>query len=921
VDEEVPLTDPDVVVTIAGRTFTTSSAPAIVGGELLVDELLPGTYSLQVSNVRPAVFDPITLDEISPAVIVSHPVTAQISIPRGTVFDTGGSLPVTATLPDVGATLTGTIAAVALNGERPVRLPAGYEVTRMFTPPPVLAGAGPTPSSIPNTAPAPFTSPAAIPASTCADTTDPTDGLTDRCASTFTFTGAPLGTSVLEPPVIPGFEPITPATRDITATSLGINTLAGDITYRARNVNVRVTVTDTSAGSPGVTGATVTLTPPTGGTPIVGSALGGGVYAFEGAKTIAPDADLFTLSVTSELHAPYTAPVAIDPTGAAGDPTALGTVQLSAVLTPSSAAILVYVQLQNSPGVQAPITQAVANLSTTSVTLQRVDNNGVPQGSPIPTTYVRGSNDANSYFRGELLVAGRYRATVVVDGYRTQTDPVSSGNIPLGKTESVTLVVPKLAAAAVTATKAGGGSVDSVVITSPAAYTDRVPTQSSSTFTFTGLDFDLDYTFEARAANHRSDTITATEFVIGGTLVVPTPPATFTILPFAIVEGVVRNGSGTAVSGASVTATRTSPASPPLSVTTSTDGTGKYRVDLDTGVWSIVATKDGVGTGSTTTTVTARSADVRVSTVDPVSDGAAISLGARDISYVFTVTVTDADGDPIQGATVEFGTAPYPTTDADGRATFLVKEDAPRGYTVRHPLYLTRIGTADETVNGEAVDEPVFMRPRPVVSGIITRPDDGDTTDPDSADDPVVGATVRISNGTTSYTTTSIAGGAYSFVSLTDPLIGLTDVGTWTVTASTAAEAGIATSTVVIETTTTGPITRNVLLAPLATTTFTVNGPDGGDGGTDPDPIAGAVVTLTGTTPSATIIGLALPGCTTSAGGTGNPPAGSCTVQLPTYVTAFTYSVTATGFQEVPGTTAGAPPTVNVLMAATVTPP
>ncbi len=173
------------------------------------------------------------------------------------------------------------------------------------------------------------------------------------------------------------------------------------------------------------------------------------------------------------------------------------------------------------------------------------------------------------------------------------------------------------------------------------------------------------------------------------------------------VTGKVTAGSATGISGASVTATRTSPSFTVAAVTTAADGT--YSIDVpNVGNWTISAVLNGTGAGSNATSV----AFVTSTSPDPVI-GADVTLTARNVTYNFT-------GLPNTGNNTTVIMNSVTSVVSNTTATFTQLENASRTWTASQSLYYTASGTAPigDPTNGTNV--PVTMVAIPTITGTIT---------------------------------------------------------------------------------------------------------------------------------------------------------------------------------------------------------
>ena len=151
----------------------------------------------------------------------------------------------------------------------------------------------------------------------------------------------------------------------------------------------------------------------------------------------------------------------------------------------------------------------------------------------------------------------------------------------------------------------------------------------------------------------------------------------------------------------------------------------KYRVeglvpnpDGTDRVWTITYTKPGVGTGSTSVTVT---------TTGPIADatgtiaGGTITVNPRPVYYNFTVTEpTTPQPTPVTGAAVTINPAPVTApldTSTTGATTGVVNENVAFTWTVKKSGFLTRYGSFPKATS--LADVPVAVSMVRGVSGHV----------------------------------------------------------------------------------------------------------------------------------------------------------------------------------------------------------
>jgi hypothetical protein len=906
-----PTVDPNIDIRISVTPIGSAIAIPVTErvdseGRVDISGLLPGSYTLAIE---------VDDTSVDPPLIRNFPLQAQVTVPFGTEPDVGGELPVTAVLPKVGGAIEGTVFVVNNDLNQRLPLPAGLTVTQSFDDAPDVQVPGDdventaTIAGVSATVGAPAGPPAELPAE-C-------QGIATGCGL-YELSPVPAGLNRLTFSTAAGYtitsvvdEP-APGVREVFAT--GINAVtAPSVTYTANNVTVSVTVRsgDALTGA-ALTNASVALVQGTFTRTATHS--GDGVYTFAGDQRVPPSPMPYELTVSAPDHSPETV-----------TPINIGVQESgSQVLDPvglAATTATINVNVDQQTGTSTPVDSENA-----SVALFRL--------TAAPDTYVQvGASKLTSpagLASFTVDTVGTYRVEVTKTGFATREAPAGTGEIQLGSTTAVPVLLPQLASYPITVSNVGSQPGSSslrgeTILPDTSIAATRGTGGSARVLTFSGLDPDVGYQFRifSTDAGWRDQLVPATgtfDPVPGAN---PGQTISFTTLASAtiLVQTGTEGTPGDPVEGATVTATN--PNYPTRTGTTDAEGfvTFSGNGGLNLGTWTITAAKDGVGA----TPILSPATVIIGNTGNP--DQTELYLEPRDLVYTFDVRVTTATGAALNGATVTFngcaattGAPPGGTptgcqqvTDAaaPGIASFGVLETlSSLGYTVSHPDYLTVSASAPASVGAANVTVTVPMQVRPVIGGTITRPDGDDVgTDPD----PVATATVRISNGTTFVETTSGPDGTYSFAKTGAPTFGLFDAGSgpWTVTAWTASDAGIG-SAITITTSSPPTLTSNILLVPLATTTFTVTGPDGADEGTADDPVTNAAVAVTGVP----ILGFApLPSCTTDATGT-------CTVLLPAYLNTLTitYSVTAEGFVTLTGATA-TPGAITVPRLTSTTPP
>jgi hypothetical protein len=685
----------DVTITIdRDRDGTAEVIPITVpaSGLVEIDGMLPGNYELGIT----------VQDTTVPAtpIIRNYPLRAAISMPFGTTPNAGGELPVTAVLPRVGGSIDGTVRVVNSVDQR-LPLPTGLTVTQSFTDvPSVTAGAG----TVPNTATLAGVV-ANVVAATSTTACGPTPVTTTGCG-TYSVAPVPAGINrltFLSP--VAGYT--APSPIDVPATGLTTVT-APQVTYRALDVTVTVTVRsgDASTGTL-LEDATVTLVPTGASSPIyTATDSGSGLYTFDTQK-VPPSTTTYDLRITAADHESQTiTPITINvqPTGTQS----LGTYAVTA----TTATINVNVDQQSgtNPAVDSENASVALFLLTAPDVYTQVGASKLTNASGLASFTV--------------VTAGTYRVEVTKTGFATRELPVGTGEVLLGTTTNVPVLLPQLATYPITVSNVGSQPASSslrgeTIVPDDSITATRGTGGSARVLTFSGLDPDVGYQFRifSTEAGWRDQLVppTGTFDPIPGTN--PGQTISFTQLASATVR--VRTGTadtpGTPVEGATVTATN--PSYPTRTGTTNDDGLVTFSGNngLNLGEWTITALKNGVGIDVTDTPIV-------VTNTSPNPPQTELYLSPRSLDYTFTVTVTTPAGTPLNGASVTFGGTTKTTGEdpfLDGQAVFTVSETlASFDYSVTATGYITANGTAPLTGDDEVV--PVVMYERPDLTGTLT---------------------------------------------------------------------------------------------------------------------------------------------------------------------------------------------------------
>jgi hypothetical protein len=419
-----------------GPTYPGPTDPVAtdLGGALTFPDVYPGVYTLIVRKQTAGA------DQ-------NFPVIASITIPRAP-SPAGSTTPHRVAMPPVGGSISGDVTAIA-STDRPVALPDGLQVTRDYD----LAQLGGT-GILPNDATeANLANPP--------DTTLALAEAADGAGASYDFERLAYGDHELTFTPADGFS--LSVTNPVTVPVAGAATQ--DVAYRAADVDVDVTVTDSVSLQP-VTGATVTLVPTDAGQDTPGSAtFGSGAYRI---ADVPPDLMPYTLHVEADGYAvrPDTT-VFVNPSAVAQP--------VPVALTPV-AVIHGVARRENTAGAFTPAVGPVILRNTDS-------------GVEVTDTTL-GPNGEFS-FDVESAALGPYEIKVNEAGYKPVTQQVNGGTAVelLEEYDVGTITTRKYATATITVTRPNNGVT---LVVAPAA-TISGPT-SGGVFTVTNLDPAVAYT-------------------------------------------------------------------------------------------------------------------------------------------------------------------------------------------------------------------------------------------------------------------------------------------------------------------------------------------------------------------------------------------------------------------------------------------
>jgi large repetitive protein len=339
------------------------------------------------------------------------------------------------------------------------------------------------------------------------------------------------------------------------------------------------------------------------------------------------------------------------------------------------------------------------------------------------------------------LAAGVYALEVSQDGYITRTFPIT---VVPGQPLTANLALDPVATVSgvVTATETGDPIEDAeVTILSGGTTVETATTDADGSYVaeVAGGNYTVSITAEDR------NTVTQNVSLARGGSV--TVDAALTLLPATLTVTTTDAQTEEPVAGATVTVSRDG--STVATEATGIDGTATF--DLAPGDYSVLATADNYGGGST---------DVALAPAEQAEVSLVLDPDAASVA----VTVTDADTDaPVQGATItvvdlDEQVVATATTDDAGQATLT---DLPQG---DHLVVVAADGyeTLEEPVSlapGDALVLELTLEPLPAtVSGVVTDSVSGDG---------VEGAAVTLSDEDGEVaTTTTDADGAYSITGL-----------------------------------------------------------------------------------------------------------------------------------------------------------
>jgi hypothetical protein len=724
------------------RTGATPTPAGVnLDGEASISGLLPGPYCLTVreldGNGDEAAFPAIATVMVGRSTTLI-PADVTTHAPIGTITT------VTAPLPEIRASVAGTVRAVNRNGD-PVPLPASITLSIDYA------------TTVLEVDNAPGGATSNTEQRTDTATVAPTAG---DSSATYTFSNVPVGVHTITPQGdIPGYTPtVSPATVTVGTTGGFGPTPANDIVYVVENLDV---VVDLDPDDTRATNSFLFATPPTLTSP-VGNRTYSSVFDATNRRLtfagVAPEIGNFQLAISDPLHTYAAADlgfaVAVLPTPA---PPASRVQTVNVPAAPSAGRVTGSLTQFDLPGSSGGVA------SGTRITL--TPTGATPGSVQVITT----GGVATTSFSFDA-VGGTYELTVELAGY---TEPVFPITLVNGQVVTQNLRIDRLAPITATinapATVPAGTTVWLVRNNNPADDIELVRTGTSNVWTM--LAAPGSYRFvEARAPLHRTArqpggtnpvlnlaigtsfspnltlsprSLTVNVVQAGGTT--PITDATVTISidsttvtdtssPYVFVStdagtAIPVTGSGTATASAPGRRTNTRPiadqttqtVSIPLSPTVTATGSivvpnaavadeviwaespgvpniygsissNTYTIagltnNLTTGAprtWTIRYDEIGVGTS----TGTAPSFTVTAESANAVAPGT-ITVTPNPIAVTFTVT-GDVPAGPIAGATITIdGTAFTPTTDGGGIAIINVPENSGRSWTAAASGYVT----------------------------------------------------------------------------------------------------------------------------------------------------------------------------------------------------------------------------------------
>ncbi|HSL74024.1 MAG TPA: carboxypeptidase regulatory-like domain-containing protein [Ilumatobacteraceae bacterium] len=549
-------------------TPTRVDADGNADGQITIGSLLPGPYCLTIREI-----DGNNAEAAFPAIATVMVAKSTTEIPADitTHAPLGTTTTVTAPLPAIRPSVTGTVRAVNRNGD-PVPLPASIGLTISYARTVLEVTVNTEPGgTVPNRV---------IRENVPLDA--PLTPASGASSATYSFTNVPVGVHTITPQAnIPGYTPVvSPVTVTVGTTGGFGPTPANDIVYVVENLDVLVTLRPPGGGAFPVEEAflleagTVTLAPPGGRAPYIGTiAETSRTIRF---RNVAPEIGNFALTIASPLHTytpadlSFTVPVLPLPApGPDVNRTQNVDVRATAVVGRVTGSLSQFESSTTSGGMAAD----------TVITLRPASGTGGVQ--TIRTTGV-----TTTYFFD--AAAGAYEIIVTRDGYTSPLYPVTLVN---GRVVPRDLRIDRLAPITATITNTPvptGTTVWLVRNNNPSDDIQLTRTGTTNSWTLNAAPGSYRFV-EARAPGYRPDRKPTGDNPVLNLPIGEPYNQPFTLSPRTLTVNVVQAGGTTSIANATVSlaiptggstvATRTpSPTSSPPYVFRSTDATNAIPV-------------------------------------------------------------------------------------------------------------------------------------------------------------------------------------------------------------------------------------------------------------------------------------------------------------------------------------------------------
>ncbi|MGH2473764.1 MAG: hypothetical protein ACRDIL_00750, partial [Candidatus Limnocylindrales bacterium] len=652
-----------------------------INGAVTITDLVPGTY-----DIRIRLLDGDDNDQ-------AFPVFGTITIPSNAV-DAGRVVDVTAALPLLQASITGSVIAVNTVGEvqvppdlaNQVAVPETVTVTRTYVPSPldVVSGGGPA-STVPNEATDGDVELASPPDPLSEYTEVTAERAVDEMSSSFAFLGIAGGRHDLVFSDAPGYKVGVPGTVEADVAPTGATAI--EVVYVALDVDLVVTVT--GADGDAFENLTFALTHGTDPALIPGT-LSGNVITFD---DLPPSTIAYSLTVDDDLHDPETKAITIvpDTDGAAGQTDSID-------LTGDRARIIGTVAEQSRlPDDTTPTTAGIsAGTIVLEIRTPTTPETWAPVAGMVIDTDLDPDNPVANPNIDYDVATGAYTFEVSTNGtyrVRAQKDDVNTYTVATSENVTVTFgTVTEVEPDPVVVVERGRLTVTAT----PAGATISLATAGGVSAPNTGSDYyllpNITYTLVVSASNYTSSPEEDITLEVGETdsrtIALDTRTATVDVSGLTAGQNVI------------VTIAIPSDTTTPVQQTVAAGAGGTATVSFPTGTPFSGNFLPLTGTG----TLTVASTGYRTHTI-PIAEGD-IDENAAMLPNITTITGTVGDPDGtgpslgVAGVNVVLGGASA-TTDANGAYTLTNAAGFASGTIVASKL-LTGRGTAAVTISASS---------------------------------------------------------------------------------------------------------------------------------------------------------------------------------------------------------------------------